>query len=246
MRIGIFSDIHGNCVALDAALEDMDRHDVDQRICLGDALQGGCEPARVVERLKSLNCPVIMGNADSWLLTGSVEEGSSENVSGRMQEVGDWSRQQLGDEGLAFIKSFLPTHEISLEGGKVLLAFHGSPASFDEVILPDTPAEEIRRALDGAHADVFSGGHTHLQWVGPVGDSIFLNPGSVGVSYNRMLPQESFYIYPIAEYAVLTSEKKGLTLEFCRVPFSVDLLEKAALASGRPYAESEASRYRPR
>ncbi len=246
MRIGIFSDIHGNCVALDAACEDMDRHGVDSRVCLGDALQGGCQPAEVAERLKALNCPVIMGNADSWLLTGRVEAESSEKVSDRMQEVGDWSRAQLGDEGISYIESFLPTHDVALEGGKSLLAFHGSPASFDEVILPDMPAEEIQQAVGDVQANVLAGGHVHLQWVGEVGDSLFLNPGSVGVSYNRMLPREAFYVYPIAEYAILTSDKESLTLEFCRVPFSVELLGEAALTSGRPYADGEAAQYRPR
>lgn len=219
---------------------------MDSSVCLGDALQGGCQPAEVAERLRTLNCPVILGNSDSWLLTGRTEEESLEKVSDRMREVGDWSRAQLGEEGLAYIESFLPTHDVELEGGKSLLAFHGSPASFDEVILPDMLAEEMRQAVGDVQADVLTGGHVHLQWVGEVGDSLFLNPGSVGVSYDRMLPREAFYIYPIAEYAILASEKESLTVEFCRVPFSVELLEDAALASGRPYADGEAAQYRPR
>ena len=39
-------------------------------VCLGDAIQGGPQPAQVVSRLKELACPVVMGNADAWLLTG--------------------------------------------------------------------------------------------------------------------------------------------------------------------------------
>ena len=41
MKIAIISDIHGNCVALDAVLNDINGMDVDQIVCLGDAVQGG-------------------------------------------------------------------------------------------------------------------------------------------------------------------------------------------------------------
>jgi predicted phosphodiesterase len=70
MRTALVSDIHGNTVALDAALADLKAHPVDQVVCLGDAIQGGPQPAGVVARLRELGWPVIMGNADAWLLSG--------------------------------------------------------------------------------------------------------------------------------------------------------------------------------
>ncbi len=78
-RIAIFSDIHGDCVALDAVLADIASAGVNQTVCLGDAIQGGPQPAETVERLRALGCPVVMGNADHWLLTG--EDTGSEPVT---------------------------------------------------------------------------------------------------------------------------------------------------------------------
>jgi hypothetical protein len=66
----IFSDIHGNAVGLDAMLADVHGESFDQLVCLGDAIQGGPQPAAVVARLRALDCPVMMGNADNWLLSG--------------------------------------------------------------------------------------------------------------------------------------------------------------------------------
>ena len=51
MRIAVMSDIHGNCVGLDAVLGDLQAQAVDQIVCLGDAVQGGPQPAQVVGRL---------------------------------------------------------------------------------------------------------------------------------------------------------------------------------------------------
>ncbi|MDQ5850663.1 MAG: metallophosphatase family protein [Chloroflexota bacterium] len=41
MRIAVISDIHGNCVALDAVLDELQEQAVDQLVCLGDAVQAG-------------------------------------------------------------------------------------------------------------------------------------------------------------------------------------------------------------
>ena len=66
----VFSDIHGNDVAFEAILTDARRAAVAQYVCLGDAIQGGPQPAQVAARLRTLGCPVVMGNADAWLLSG--------------------------------------------------------------------------------------------------------------------------------------------------------------------------------
>src|SRR5712691_13465601 len=70
MRLAVISDIHGECFTLDQVLQDIRRQDIEQIVCLGDALQGGSQPAETLARLRELNCPVVMGNADAWLITG--------------------------------------------------------------------------------------------------------------------------------------------------------------------------------
>ena len=45
MRVALFSDVHGNAVAFDAFLADLDEQDVDPVVCLGDHAQGGPQPA---------------------------------------------------------------------------------------------------------------------------------------------------------------------------------------------------------
>ena len=45
MRLAIFSDIHGNDFAFETVEVDIKKHNVDQLVCLGDAIQGGPQPA---------------------------------------------------------------------------------------------------------------------------------------------------------------------------------------------------------
>jgi predicted phosphodiesterase len=241
MRLAIISDMHGNCVALDAVLADLQRDPADQTVCLGDAIQGGPQPAETVARLRELGCPVVMGNADAWLLSG--EATGSEATSAAQEAVRAWSLARLSAADRAFIAGFQPTITLPLEGDRHLLCFHGSPHSFDDIILPETPEEDVTRLLGPFAPALMCGGHTHLQQVRRLGDGFFFNPGSVGVAYNRHQPDEGFQLDPWAEYAVLTAESGRLRLEFRRVPFDVDALLAALLAGERPHPETTFALY---
>jgi putative phosphoesterase len=242
MRIAVFSDMHGNCTALDAVLADLQRDPPDRFVCLGDAIQGGPQPAETVARLRDLACPVVMGNADAWLLTGQ-DTGTAETVTDQQRAVREWQLAQLAPTDREFIAGFQPTVEIALDGGRRFLCFHGSPASFDDVILPETPEEDFERLLGAHTGTVMAGGHTHLQQIRRLADAFFFNPGSVGLAYNRHQPDEGFRVDPWAEYAVLTAEGARLALEFRRVPFDVAAYVALLRASGRPYADDFAAQY---
>jgi putative phosphoesterase len=245
MRIGVISDIHGNDIALAAALQDLRRQEPDRIVCLGDAVQGGCEPRQAAERLQELACPVVLGNTDAFILAGTVSDDAAESVSEDLLRVRDWTVKQLGDAGLAFLRSFEPTVEIDLEEAGTILCFHGSPRSYDDVLLPETPPADVRGALQGTEANYLCGGHTHLQWSFRMDDKTFFNPGSVGVAYNRHLRREEFYFYPMAEYAIVSASPGGVAIEFKQVLIDPDALESAALGSSHPFAEAEARRFRP-
>lgn len=248
MKIAIISDIHGNAFALDTLLSDLKKAGVDQTVCLGDAIQGGAQPAQTVARLRELGCPVVMGNADAWLLTG-VETGAeapSEARKRMLDAVRDWSLAQLSDEDKAFIAAFHPTVELRLDDGHNLLCFHGSPTSFDEIILPPMPEDEFQAIFNRTLPAIVTGGHTHLQQIRPIGttDSFFFNPGSVGFAYGHGQAEGSFHANPWAEYAILTSDQGRISLEFRRIPYDTNVLIEIYRTSGRPYADDAIAQYR--
>lgn len=245
MRIAVISDIHGNYFAFDAVLADMRHRAIDQVACLGDAIQGGAQPGETVQRLRELGCPVVMGNADAWLLTGK-ETSSNETVSEQQLAVREWSLAQLSDEDKAFIAQFQPTIEIMMEADQKLLCFHGSPHSFDDILLPNTPEEVFQKVLSGFDAKLLTGGHTHTQQFRRLDNAWYFNPGSVGLAYNWQLPDEQFHADPWADYAIVTSENEQIGVEFRHIPFDTDQLITIIRSSGRPYAESSIALYQPK
>jgi diadenosine tetraphosphatase ApaH/serine/threonine PP2A family protein phosphatase len=185
-----------------------------------------------------------MGNADDWLLTG-IESGA-EQISSEQRAVREWSLSRLSDDDRSYIAQFVPTIAVDLPHGRRLLAFHGSPTSYDHVILPSTPDDQIDDYL-GAYAGLLlCGGHTHLQQIRRIGDLFFFNPGSVGLAYDHRGDQSAVRVDPWAEYAILSVDGSGLGLEFRRVPLDVDRLIEIILTSGRPYAQEMAAQYRTR
>jgi putative phosphoesterase len=246
MRILVFSDMHGNAVGLEAMLADIRGESFDQLVCLGDAIQGGPQPREVLTRLRELNCPVVMGNADDWLLTG--QESGAESISDerrrKMDAVRLWSLAQLTEADLALIRTFQPTVEIPLENGRRLLCYHGSKQSFDDVILPTTPDEEVRRFLEPEEQTIYTGGHTHMQFIRHFGRTFHFNPGSVGLAYRHDQAEgATFCVDSWAEYAVLTIAPGRMSLDFRRVPFDTERLIGIYRSSGRPFTEDVIHQY---
>lgn len=247
MRIAVFSDMHGNAIALDAVLADFAAKPGDQLICLGDAIQGGPQPREVVARLRGLGCPVVMGNADDWLLSGQASDAESidDKRQRRLDAVRLWSLAQLSEADRTFIQNFRPTVELALGDRRKLLGYHGSPKSFDDVIVPSTPDETVQAWLEPDESIVYAGGHTHIQFVRHFGRTFHFNPGSVGFAYRHDQDErETFRADPWAEYAIVSIAGARSSLEFCRVPFDLQALLDAYQSSGRPFVEDAIHQYR--
>jgi predicted phosphodiesterase len=208
--LALVSDIHGNDLALAAVVAELERLGVEQVVCLGDVAEGGSQPAEVLDRLARLGWPVILGNADAFLL--EVDPSSPEAVTDEQLERRTWTLEQLSHAQLEQIRAFVPTLDVEVDG-LTLRAFHGSPRSYDDVVLPETPDGVAERLLGGSGVDLLAGGHTHLQWTRYVDGALYVNPGSVGLAYDRFdsepVPIE------VAEYALVT----GGSVEFRRVPW---------------------------
>src|SRR5579871_3948380 len=228
MKIGVISDIHGNAFALEHVMADLKSEAVDQLVCLGDAIQGGPQPAETVAMLRDLGCPVVMGNSDEWLLTGewTARDTPSPNVMDRLNAVRGWSLEHLSNADRAFIHAFKPTIEVALDGKRNLLCFHGSPTSFEDILAQATPEDEFLTMLTPYLPHLMAGGHTHAPQVRYIGtsDSFFFNPGSVGVAHPREVIPDHRRASPWAEYAVLTAGNGRLALEFRRVAYDPQAL----------------------
>ena len=241
MRLALLSDQHANDVAFRAALEDVERLGVDEVVCLGDTAQGGAEPAPTLDRLAALGCETVLGNADALLL--EVPTDSPEPITDRLLEVREWTLSQLNPSHLEQIRAFAPVVRREAEGVSMVF-FHGSPRSYDDVLLPELGDEAVEPFL-GHDAALLAGGHTHLQWTRRIGDALYVNPGSLGIAYDRHDGYEQpLVLRPLAEWAMVTVADGTVAVEFRQVPYAADEVVAAAMRSGRPHADEWAAQWR--
>lgn len=232
MRTALLSDVHGNAVALDAVLADLERAGgADQVVCLGDMIQGGPYPAEVLALLVERGWPVVLGNADEFLLREDVDDAGVA-----------WTRARLGAEGVAVVGGFAPTVRAALGDGRGLLGFHGSPTSNEDFLLPTTPEGVFRSLLRGGDADVLAGGHVHLPFVRRLGDVVFVNPGSIGASWEHGQADEDFRLDPWGAYGIVSVEGEVLSVELRRVPYDTAAVIEAFRAREHPNAAAWAER----
>jgi predicted phosphodiesterase len=226
----LIADVHGNCAALDVVLEDIRAAGMQSIMCLGDVAAMGPNPAEALQRVRELGCPVVMGNADAFALRHT----SHSELDHRIKDINAWCIDQLTAADLDFIRTFEPTVSVGLGGGRTLLCYHGSPRSFHDVIVPTTSNDDLDRLLDDGAADLFAGGHTHLQMYRRHRTAIVVNPGSVGMAFDRNGPVDDARMAPWAEYAIVDLAR--LSICFKRVPYSKKVVADAIEGSGMPHA----------
>lgn len=235
MRIALIADIHGNAVALDAVLAHLAIEPPDRIICLGDVALRGPEPRRALRRVRELNCPVVLGNGDAWLLDWQAGCGAGAPFPW-MQENDEWCAGQLSAEDFAFMATFAQTIEIPLEGNRQLLCFHGSPRSHSEEISTTTPSEMLARMFQGCTATFLAGGHTHIPLLRQYGTQTIINPGSVGQPITRLAPDGPIRLLTQAQYAILRIEGDMVGVEFRQVSLNLTEVIEAGYRTGMPAA----------
>ncbi len=232
MRLALISDQHGNDVAFRATLADLERLGVEEIVCLGDVVQGGAEPAQTLDRLAALGCETVLGNADAFLLEIPADD-SPEPVTERQLEVRDWTLAQLGPAHLEQIRSFAPVVHRKLDGVSLVL-FHGSPRSYDDVLLPELGGEALEPFL--GHDAALLGGRAHA----PAVDAQARRRPLRQPRQRRGLvrpPSRPARPAPLAEWALVTVADGAVGVEFRQVPYAVEDFRAAAERSGRPYAD---------
>ena len=233
MRIAFLSDIHGNFTALQAVLADLDSQSVDQVVCLGDVVTLGPQPLEVLNTLRELKCVYIKGNHDAAIL--DPENAAQYQVASHLIPDLNWCKNQLLPDDLRFIDSFKPLHEINLPHNNHILAFHGSPLSYTDIILSTTPENQLDEYFKWQKANIFIGGHSHIQMVRRHDNKLVLNSGSVGNAFKfAYSPGKPVDLLPWAEYMIIEQSGDRLDIDARRVYFDTRELIKKVKESHPP------------
>lgn len=198
MRIGIFSDVHGNYPALLSIWSALKSESCSSFVCLGDICGYYPMVNECIELLRENGIPALLGNHDSYLLGYSKCE-RSDSVNRCIA----YQQSKIKPENKEWIKGLDPV----LVSDRFVAMHGGIDDHLDEYteVFDFSKAE----ALFPGHT-LFLSGHTHIPNIQERGSRVYCNPGSVGQ------PRDGD---PRASYAIYDSDE-GVIVK--RVEYDID------------------------
>jgi predicted phosphodiesterase len=222
-RFAVLSDIHGNLLALEAVLADVQAQGTpDAYWVLGDLAVFFPWPVETLARLRALpDVAFLQGNTDRYLVTGRrpvlfVHTPADWADTTRLAERDAnfrWTVERLSWADYEFLRD-LPTRlELDVPGYGRLVAVHAVPGNDETSLVPNTPDDQVRPHLAGLDARLLLCGHTHRPMDRVVDSVRLVNDGSVG------LPLDGD---PRPAYALLDFEGDRCTVTIRRVAYDLE------------------------
>jgi putative phosphoesterase len=175
MKVGVISDIHSNIVALEAVLRALEEENVEKILCAGDLVGYYPFPEKTVSRIRDVEALCVLGNHDFGIVTETPRE-----FNRMAKRALDWNRRNLSEENLVYLEDLPETRRLIVDDLDVFMA-HGSPTHpVDEYVWEEDVNEGFLDLSFETIPDVLILGHTHRSYVKVVGETMCLNPGSVG------------------------------------------------------------------
>jgi len=232
IQIAVFSDVHGNLPALEVVLKDIEKRGISQRFCLGDLVDFAPWGNEVIEKIRSLNIPCLMGNHDERIAFDipvvPLSKHSEEETNARFIAI-DHSKKHITEENKKFL-SELPFHlKLNYKVGEKhwnIQLVHSSLSSNETYLYESEKDEIFTDMLKDSQSNVIVMGHTHLSFKKQFENKTWaINCGSVGRSKeeNRL-----------ASYVIFTLDEEKITPEIIQISYPIDETARQIKESGIP------------
>jgi len=207
MKVGIFSDIHGNIYSFREVFRRLLEEKLDSHIFCGDICGYYYSQNEVVEMLSSMeNLTCIAGNHDSIFLKCLQDAQLLDDYSMKYGKSIQILARNLSEDTLQFLKS-LPESYVDKKNS--IATFHGSP--WDKLNGYIYPTNSMRRFGDLPYKYIILG-HTHYSMIKKVDDVYIINPGSCGQPRDSSRPS----------YAILDLTTGNVDIK--RIDYDIDAL----------------------
>ena len=186
MQVAIVSDVHGNLTAFDAVLADIERRAPDLVLHGGDLALMGAQPAKVIDRVRELGWPGVVGNTDE-VLWRPQEQLRQEELAPKLgtplrlifNEYAPATLELLGEERVTWLRG-LPAQQ---RLGDLVLV-HAAPDDLWRAPMPDAEDDELSAIYEPLDAATAVYGHIHRPFTRTLTQLTVANSGSVGMPWD--------------------------------------------------------------
>lgn len=230
-RIVIFSDVHGNAVALEAVRKALRGEKPDMVAVAGDHVLNGPDPAGTVDLLREMEADgavIVSGNTDIAVADfdyAAAFPWMTDGVPETFQAAAEWAHDALGDERVSWLRRLPSERRLRADDGTMVLVCHGSPGSQTSGFDPELDPSVIIERVSRTDARVIACGHTHLPEIRDLGWKLIVNDGSAGYVFDGE---------PTASWARLDISDGEIKAEIRRTEFDALSVANAISARGLP------------
>ena len=235
----ILGDIHANLDALNVVLDDCRAQGVTDFLCTGDVVGYNACPHECLDIVRSLGCPVVMGNHDHYVSSRQTLE----DFNPAAAAVIEWTRKQLTVEEIYYLRS-LPFVKTAM-GITLVHATMDNPEAFGYVF------DHLQAEANFSHqvTPLCFHGHTHCPMIYekqlgavyridaqdfklPIGRKYFINVGSVGQPRDGD-PRAAYVLY----------DPQTRQVRFRRLEYDIAAAQERVRAAGLPERLAERLAY---
>ena len=217
IRLAVLADVHSNLAALDACLSDAKRFNVRCYLFAGDLVSDWHQPNEVIRRIESVSEHVIRGNREEYMI--GRRNGDFAGIWSRYAQFASlaWTYEALSSQDLDYLETLPAQMHIPVNDTYSIRMVHGSVFKSNELLYMRDGNAAVKPSLDAIRENILIFAHSHEQWQTTVDGKIAVNPGSVGVHFNKKRG---------AEYCILEFTPYSMNVIFRQVPY--DLAKYAA------------------
>jgi putative phosphoesterase len=230
VRVALFSDVHGNALALAAVRTAIKAAKPDAILIAGDLVLNGPDPAGAVDGIRELEAAgamVVQGNTDIAVADfdyAAAYPSYTDGIPDAIRYATEWAHEALGEERLDWLRRLPAERRLHAEDTFVLVT-HASPGSqtagFDQGLDASVTIERLSRT----DARLICCGHTHLPEVRDFGWKRIINGGSAGYVFDGD---------PTASWALIDIDGETIETEIRRATFDTMAVSDALSARGLP------------
>ncbi|WP_239701222.1 metallophosphoesterase family protein [Mammaliicoccus sp. D-M17] len=218
VKFAILTDIHGNYDALTAVLTDIDnKKDIKHIYNLGDNIGVGHQTNEVLEVITNRDdMTYIAGNHDEAIMAVANKEDYPESLKNKFYEHHQWIVEHLDTKYYNFLNNLQREVTQDIEGLKFYFTHYRileenikqqiSDDPFEPIVEPSL--EHVHGLFNGLDADFVTFGHNHVLHHFDDIETIYFNPGSVGLNNGAY-----------AVYGIVEVKDGAINVERIKVPY---------------------------
>ncbi|MDM8527200.1 metallophosphoesterase family protein [Anaerolineales bacterium HSG24] len=187
MKIAILADVHANLIGLQTVADHIGQWRPDFVAVAGDTVNRGPRPRQclefVLDKVVQQDWRVIIGNHEEYVIARNKPDDPKTGLRYELFQATYWTCEQL-NHNVAPLEAMPYTTSLHGPDDSEVRIVHGSMLGTRSGLFPWTTEAEIRKRISPP-PPVICVGHTHRPFVKQIDDTLIVNAGSAGLSFDH-------------------------------------------------------------